>query len=255
MIRIIKPVKLSKDFDERCAEQTRKDCITYDNSPLTINPGERHLASTAKSIGAKSVKNALLRVQHNKCCYCESKFRHTSYGAVEHYRPKGSVKQAHGQREEYPGYYWLVYDWNNLLVSCEVCNTSYKGDLFPLVDNNARACNHHDNIDIEQPLFINPTVDNPRDHIRFRGDAPEPLTEVGGATIHGVGLQRSDLEEARRQRLMELKRLREVIELGVDSADPNMRTLARQAREHLAAAVCPETEYSSMAWDFLNSNR
>ena len=30
------------------------------------------------------------------------KFRATSYGAVEHYRPKGAVQQARSQKKEYP---------------------------------------------------------------------------------------------------------------------------------------------------------
>jgi uncharacterized protein (TIGR02646 family) len=253
MIRIVKPVTAPKML-AKGVEQTRKDCATYDNSPTDYQSRRKTLSIDSKIFGAKSVKNALLRIQHNKCCYCESKFRHTSYGAVEHYRPKGSVKQAPGQREEYPGYYWLVYDWNNLLVSCEVCNTSYKGVMFPLVDDSIRARSHHHNIALEQPLFLNPAAEHPRDHIRFRGDAPEPITEVGRATIQGLGLQRSDLEENRRHRLMELKRLRDFIELEKGSVDLNAQTLVQRAREHLAAAARPEAEYSSMVRDFLDSN-
>lgn len=252
MIRIVKPVNPPKILTKG-VEQTRKNCATYDNSPTDYHSGKKTFSTDSKIFGAKSVKNALLRMQHNKCCYCESKFRHTSYGAVEHYRPKGSVKQAPGQREEYPGYYWLVYDWNNLLVSCEVCNTSYKGILFPLVDNNTRARSHHDNIAIERPLFINPAVQDPRDHIRFRGDAPEPITEVGRATIQGLGLRRSGLEEDRRHRLAKLRLLRDFIELEKVSANPDAQTLVQQARELLAAASCPEAEYSSMALDLLES--
>jgi hypothetical protein len=142
-----------------------------------------------------------------------------------------------------------------VLVSCEVCNTSYKGNLFPLLDGSVRARSHHDNTEVERPLFINPAIENPRDHIYFRGASPEPLTEVGRATIHGLGLRRPDLEENRRQRLAELSRLRDFIDLAKDLADPNAQTLVQQAQAHLAAAVLPEAEYSAMARDFLDSNR
>src|SRR6266511_3690577 len=146
MIRIEKPAKPPRILTTKGAAQTQNDCAAYDASPADYHSGKKTLSIDSKIYGAKSVKNALLRAQHNKCCYCESKFRHTSYGAVEHYRPKGSVKQAPGLKEEYPGYYWLAYDWNNLLVSCERCNTSHKGNLFPLMDNNTRTRSHHGDI-------------------------------------------------------------------------------------------------------------
>jgi len=61
------------------------------------------------------------------------------------YRPKGAVQQAPGQKKEYPGYYWLAYDWNNLLFICTACNTK-KRELFPLTDSKGRARSHHDDI-------------------------------------------------------------------------------------------------------------
>jgi hypothetical protein len=126
--------------------------------------------------------------------------------------------------------------------------------VFPLLDNRVRAHSHHDNIEVERPLFINPAIENPRDHISFRGASPEPTTEVGRATVHGLGLRRPDLEENRRQRLAELSRLRDFIDLAKDLADPNAQTLVKQAQTHLAA-IRPEAEYSAMARDFLDSNR
>jgi hypothetical protein len=53
---------------------------------------------------------------------------------------------------------------------------------------------------------------------------------------------------------MELKRLRDFIELEKGSVDLNAQTLVQRAREHLAAAARPEAEYSSMVRDFLDSN-
>jgi len=252
MIRIHKPAKAPKILTTKGVAQTQTDCMKYDQNPTDYHTGMATLTVDNKIYGAKSVKNALMRAQHKKCCYCEAKFPPTSYGAVEHYRPKGAAKQGRGQPIEYPGYYWLAYDWDNLLVSCEVCNTSCKGILFPLMDNNTRARNHHDNLAIERPLLAHPGLEDPRDHIRFRGEAPEPRTEVGRITIQELGLRRAELEEARRQRLAVIKRLRDVVELLQDSTDLNAQTLLHQVQEDLDAAVCPEAEYSAMARDFLN---
>jgi len=254
MIRIVKPARVPKILLTKGAEQTREDCTAYDNSPADYDSGARKFDSDRKIYADKRVKNTLLRTQHNKCCYCESELSPTSYGVVEHYRPKGSVRQAPGHPAEFPGYYWLAYDWSNLLVSCEVCNTSYKGILFPLVDHETRARSHHDQLDLEQPLFINPAIDNPRDHIRFRGESPEQRSEVGRKTIKLLGLRSSRLEEARRQRLAELKRLRDFVALLKDSTDLKIQNQVKQTQDFLASAILPQAKYSSMAQDFLQSN-
>jgi len=251
MIRIVKPVKAPKILTTRGTEQTQKDCADYDNSPDDYRSGTQTFHAANGIYGAKSVKNALLRAQYDKCCYCERKLSPSDYGDVEHYRPKGTVKQAPGLDKEYPGYYWLAYEWNNLLVSCKRCNTGHKGILFPLVDTNVRARSHHDDIGNEQPLFINPAIDDPRDHIRFHGEVPVSDTEIGRVTIEGLGLRRYDLEEDRRTRLKELRILRDGLEQFKDFHDLNAQEWIRKAREHLATAVRPEAEYSSMAQDFL----
>jgi len=253
MIWIVKPVNPPKILTTKGAEQTERDCADYDDSPTNYSAGKKLFVIDSKIYRSESVKRVLRRAQYNKCAYCESKFLSTSYGAVEHYRPKGAVQQARRQRKEYPGYYWLAYDWNNLLFICTVCNTK-KGELFPLTNDSGRARNHLDDIRMEQPLLLNPTIENPRDHIRFREGAPVFFTEIGRITIQVLDLERGDLDEARRERLTELKRLRDIIELEKGSANPNAQTLLQQVREYLATAVLPEAEYSSMARDFLDSN-
>lgn len=254
MIRIEKPPKAPKILTTKGSEQTQKDCAAYDLHPSDYRSGSKKFEFNGKIYSAKPVKNALLKAQYNKCCYCESKFLPTSYGAVEHFRPKGAAKQKHGQSEEYPGYYWLAYDWDNLLVSCERCNSSHKGNLFPLAGQRKRAQSHHDDVKAEQPLFVNPAREDPRRHIRFRGEVAIPITKMGRETIQGLGLRRSDLEEARRERLAHLKGLRNIVELGNSFTDQEMRALAEQAQEFLKAVVRPEAEYSAMAQDFFDSD-
>lgn len=58
--------------------------------------------------GHDSVKTALRTMQHGKCCFCEAKITHISYGDVEHYRPKGGHKQVESDKLTQPGYYWLA---------------------------------------------------------------------------------------------------------------------------------------------------
>jgi hypothetical protein len=98
----------------------------------------------------KDLKDWLLaHVFHDKCAYCEREIS-GYYGDAEHYRPKGAVKHknAAGGFEDstcgiydplnggdvvqpHPGYFWLAYDWRNLVPSCVYCNSGHgKNDRF-----------------------------------------------------------------------------------------------------------------------------
>lgn len=68
-----------------------------------------------------------------------------------------------------------------------------------------------------------------------------------------MGLRRNDLVERRQRRLQALRTLQDFIEIGKDSTDSEVREKVQEARERLAASVCPNAEYSSMAQDFLDT--
>lgn len=69
----------------------------------------------------KVVKDQLFAESNNKCAYCEATTKIVSPGDVEHFRPKSK-------------YWWLAYCYDNYLVSCSVCNSTFKGNKFPLID-------------------------------------------------------------------------------------------------------------------------
>ncbi len=250
MIRIEKPSKLPNTLLKQGAAQTRKDEVAYDNDPAGYRSGEQKFQ--VKNTIYKSVQQVQFNAQHGKCCYCEAKFGATSYRNVEHYRPKGAVKQSDTSNKEYPGYYWLAYDWDNLLVSCTVCNNN-KSTLFPLEDETMRARSHHDNIQDEKPLIINPAIDDPREHIFFHREEPRHVTERGLKTIESLKLRRPDLQESRRERLTVLEVLRDLIIAEENSDNPNMQDQTKRAKEYLKTAIGPKAQFSSMTQDFLRS--
>ena len=127
--------------------------------------------------------------------------------------------------------------------------------MFPLIDNKARARSHHDDITMEQPLLINPTVENPRDHICFREDIPEPLngSEIGKITIWYLDLCRAELKTERREWLGILKTYRDFIEVTKNSSDPEKQRMRDRALQFLKEAVSPEAKYSAMAQDFIKT--
>ncbi len=61
------------------------------------------------------VKDTLEKMYKRHCCYCESLVGISTYGRIEHLRPKSN-----------PNFYQYVFDWDNMYWCCEICNTSYK---------------------------------------------------------------------------------------------------------------------------------
>ena len=186
------PAKLSKNG----SRQTKLDCAAYDLSPQAYREG-RSTFPNKTYYNWRDVKDVLMRVHHGKCCYCEVKRYDRGDLQVEHFRPKGAVRQFGNGAIEHPGYYWLAYTWDNLLLACPPCNRS-KGVTFPLMNPHQRARSHHDDTNKELVALVNPTEENPRDHVRFLDDAPYPLTERGRQTINEIKLHRADLTEERK---------------------------------------------------------
>lgn len=163
-----------------------------------------------------TVKDALEKLFHGKCAYCESFYAGVHPVDVEHYRPKGEVDGVAGHR----GYWWLAMDWENLLPSCIDCNRRRnqkapkpskdgrptllengdfdrsksilmgKQSIFPLAGSH-RAAGPGDDINAEDRLLLDPTRDDPDDHLVFHVDRnhlisivyPKPLETGGVATL------------------------------------------------------------------------
>lgn len=248
MIRISKPARAPAILRNRGQTTTRANEIAYDLAPAEYQDGSEKFEFKSSIYGAKSVKNALTKLQHGKCCFCESKVQHVAYGDVEHFRPKKGYRQEDADALGRPGYYWLAYDWENLLFSCQLCNQRYKKNLFPLRDRNRRAISHHDDIGDEEPLFINPALIDPEPHISFREEIPYAVegSALGAASIGQLGLDRAELNERRRDCLAILLTLRNVLDLLPDEP------VGLQASVLLDKAILDSAEYASMARAALN---
>jgi uncharacterized protein (TIGR02646 family) len=205
--------------------------------------GAKKLEFDSTVYGASEVKQALLAMQADKCCFCESKITHIAYGDVEHFRPKAGWRQNSGDPLTRPGYYWLAYEWSNLLLCCQLCNQRFKGNLFPLRDSALRAVAPGDDLAKEEPLFINPSVENPEALIGFRGEMPYPINGDPRAerTISDLGLDRETLRERRLERL-EMLRWAHKIALGEISASDDDRD---EAAALLQTFSRPDAEYSA----------
>jgi uncharacterized protein (TIGR02646 family) len=143
--------------------------------------------------GDDTVKKALVEAQNGKCCFCEVIVKKD--GDVEHFRPKGGFRQDDESDLEQPGYYWLAYDWDNLLLCCKSCNQRHKSNKFPLIDASKRARCHTDLWTDEYPYFIHPAKEDPRLHITFVGHNLRGRTPRGERTLEALGLLVPEEEE------------------------------------------------------------
>lgn len=177
---------------------------------------------------AADVKKQLSTDQFSKCVYCESRLN-GDYGHVEHFRPKGGYTIPPSTVLITPGYFWLAYDWDNLLLSCSRCNTSYKKNHFALVDESSRDIPNRD-ISREVALLVNPYAVNPNDYMEFHEYIIVPKliegreSRIGRYTIDLLHLnKRPDLVRNRQElwdKLVQMKRCliiaKELITTGKD---------------------------------------
>ncbi len=164
------------------------------------------------------VRDALKKMFHGKCAYCESKIDHVDYGKIEHYHPK---RGRHGRPD-------LAFDWSNLLWACGKCNgPECKADQFPVAADGG-------------PL-VNPCDDDPAQHFEFTYDPVSRVASVYGRTERGrvselvLGLNRRDL---RAYRSVQVRKLLALAQFAV--SDPEAAELLRQATD-------ADAEYAAFA--------
>jgi uncharacterized protein (TIGR02646 family) len=233
------------------APKTKSLCEQFDKDRSAYLSGKKKFDFDNRVYGLKEVREALLTAQHGKCCYSETRLV-IDYPHVEHFRPKGGFQTQKGAALFYPGYYWLAYDWSNLLLSKPVPNSSFKKNLFPLVDETKRNRNHDDN-HAEEALLIHPGEEDPRDHIRFAGAMVYAYqdSDRGKSTIELLGLDsRNDLKSDREERLEILKVMSSTIRCLHAEKNDNSSVL-RGLVDSLKEACEPHSIYSSMATDFV----
>ncbi len=174
-------------------------------------------------------KKTLSEEFHGKCAYCDRRLTTQLEGDVEHIRPKNRVCDEHGTQirsarypdRDHPGYWWLAYDWENLVISCKECNTRFKRDKFPVEGSHAESEGETD-----IGLLINHHEENPMDHFAINVTTGElvPLTQKGRVSAHVLSLNR---EQLRDERVFEFNKAQAVLAVAVNqSVDDNTRGLA-----------------------------
>lgn len=205
MIRIKRSLAAPVKLVEKGREELKASKVHYSLDIDTRDP--KYLSSSYfkvyKTTGVKATLNKLF---HRKCAYCETKAMPGGHFAIEHFRPKAGIKI--GNKIKPPGYWWLAAVWDNLLPSCNRCNSSGKGNLFPIAGTRAKTpdCS----LGAENRLLLHPCRDFPEKHLEFSKDGTVlGTTKKGKISVKILQLDRTDLTEDRKvwvKRAVELQK-------------------------------------------------
>ncbi|MCX7382787.1 MAG: hypothetical protein NT133_15525 [Alphaproteobacteria bacterium] len=211
------------------------------------------------------VKPVFMKLQCNKCIFCERQFENRKYGTIEfdleHFRPKSSVATWPDRRRHQDiaydfatgeaaaaGYYWLAYDPGNYAASCKVCNTTFKLNYFPIAGARGAVNDDTTALRAEEPFLCYPigTTDaDPEDLVTFALTVAVPAERAnpvrrrrGQVIIDFFGLNKRDQLHTERARMICLfaPALQAQSE-GRDNAS-DRQLIAGMKQPHLPHAAC-----------------
>lgn len=204
MIRLERPTQIPAPLRSAAARQARRDADTWAQEQLRARRTKAVLAAqhafqpVPGIIDAMGVVTVLDRAQYGKCAFCESKLV-AGQGGSARFRPASGAVNLDGV-SSLPHYAWNAYDWDNLHLSCSVCDRA-KGLRFPVTGRRAPfGSRGYDLAAKEHALLLDPFLDDndPEAHLVFTADGlVNSETPEGRATIDCFDLNRPDLKDGR----------------------------------------------------------
>ncbi len=235
--RLFEPPVLVRD----AARWTEELCIVrreYYRAVRDHEPGRQAVETTyprAKKAryAHQQVKSRLREMFGAKCAYCESPVTAVSYQHVEHFRPQSI----------YP---LLAYEWSNLLLACERCNSACKRQQFPQMDGSqpeedrADPCSRSDDDD---RTLVDPCRDDPRRFFTFRDATLVCFNRRAEQTRDVCGLNRESLKDHRQQYLTAIDISVKAYQLAERRGVPGEK---EEFRRHLKGLLRPDRPYVAM---------
>jgi hypothetical protein len=233
-----------------------------------------------KAIGNKwsSLKRTFVAEFGAKCWYTESPQIGTDFD-VDHYWPKGRVKNADGVtvkqgNQQHPGYWWKAYDISNYRYSCIFANRARdkggKVDYFPIDDESVRCWNFDAPCDYAHHLILDPCFLDDVKLLSFEFDtgqtSPAVTAEEDPTGFEKVRLSKIllnlDHETITPHRLRVIKDVQAKMMLlkltsGLNDADLNdeYRTGITEAKERLKNLCNRKSAFSAAAIQHILPNK
>ena len=188
------------------------------------------LADNTKPVWKQDyIVRALMKMSHDKCCYCECKIHEESkYPEVEHFYPK----------KWYPE---LVVAWENLLPACKRCNG-----------------NKRDHDTGKDPI-LHPVKDEPKDHLKLVNYWFLEKTTLGKQTIRVIKLNdiprrmveiRLEIDERFHKELVLLEHLAQDLLDGIVTTNLRKELIVNKMKVILSECL-PQSRYAAASATFL----
>lgn len=175
--------------------------ILRTETPEFLDTSKRQLK--AKDYQKESILEALMTMQHSKCCFCETRLTDlgTTMRWVEHIKPKNEFKDTVGKID------WNQANaWSNLLFSCATCNR--KKGTTPLID---ATTGKYVLVDPSHPDI------DPEKHITFYVNGPI----IGHKAVTGSDIGKETVEKLFMGRV-ELYRIFKIRKAEIDATFTNI---------------------------------
>ncbi len=205
-------IRIEREPEPEILSKKKAEWLSKFRSKREANARERPDSS---KYAHEDIKNALRRMSHGKCFYCE--YRPDDGGQVDHYI---EVSEDASQ----------AFDWDNLYLSCSQCNQAKKS---------TRA---------ERSMCIDPCAPGvePAEHLTFDDERIRPRngSPQGRTTIRKYKLDGQLLDLRRSRALRELEKARARIQERQIAAGG--RPITTDEREILLSFAQPERPFSAM---------
>jgi len=175
-------IHVEKDFNEVPKFLKTKKVNDYKDKILKLKKVNFGNYQLIRKRMVKEIKS----IYSNKCGFCESKLYESVY--IEYYRPKSK-------------YYWLFYEWSNIIPVCHACNVR-RGNRFEIEgeeilepqENREEWRANSESFLSEKPLLFHPEIDYPENYLYFTNDGYIHSDEHRGEyTIETCNLNRESL--------------------------------------------------------------
>lgn len=194
-------VPIPKIFNSKQMHAERSKLAAFYALPATERSQQSYKTNwRLKKESARDV----IALSHGKCAYCETPATETATIDIDSFRPKSDAMNLDGTVSK-DHYWWLIYDWANLVPACVNCNR-LKGRRFPIQGQRAPVGATGDALRAESPLLVNPFEDQPADELVFAEDGlVAGKTERGRVSVEVYSLNRETLVTSRRESLSEFR--------------------------------------------------
>ncbi|WP_156115721.1 hypothetical protein [Colwellia psychrerythraea] len=165
--------------DEIIVWKARAEEITAEIiEAVTLEDKKRLITRYKNHWRNEDLVNWLSSLSDDKCWYTEAKFGGDNQ-EIEHFRPKGQVKDKDGNvHDDHDGYNWLAFDLDNYRL-CKGRPNRRKSTFFPIIDERNRAISEEYDWRDETPLFLDPIEDEDPLFITFdENGIPAPEDEL-----------------------------------------------------------------------------